>query len=140
MFLVFAITIGLVGVATVCDLRDREIPDWISVLLVLCSVSAIALGFSPLSYWGMGYGMVVGLIATYPFFHVGGIGGGDVKLVAAIGAMLGPFAVVTALFWMALVGGALAVIAKLRGRADFAYVPAILAGIVIAMVQSGGMP
>ena len=61
-------------------------------------------------------------------FYLGGLGGADVKLVAALGAAVGPVSLLCVLFWTALAGGLLALAAKSRGKRDFAYVPAIAAG------------
>ena len=65
----------------------------------------------------------------------GGFGGGDVKLVIALGAALGPLALLSALFWVALSGGLLALIAVIRGRRDLAYVPAIAMGLLVYFVR-----
>ena len=53
--------------------------------------------------------MVTGLAVFFPFFALGGMGAGDVKLMAAIGAWLGPgMALMTALYG-AVAGGILAI-------------------------------
>ena len=39
------------------------------------------------------------------FFLLGGMGGGDVKLLAAFGALIGPGQTLQAIFWIALLGG-----------------------------------
>ena len=53
--------------------------------------------------------MVTGLAVFFPFFALGGMGAGDVKLMAAIGAWLGPgLALMTALYG-AVAGGILAI-------------------------------
>jgi prepilin peptidase CpaA len=52
-----------------------------------------------------------------PGYALGATGAGDVKLMAAIGAILGPALVVTAFLFTAIVGGVLAlVVATRRGR------------------------
>jgi prepilin peptidase CpaA len=43
-----------------------------------------------------------------PFFVLRGIGGGDVKLLAALGAWLGPMSAVWLAFWSAIAGGVFA--------------------------------
>jgi Flp pilus assembly protein protease CpaA len=80
----------------------------------------------------------LGFALTAVLFWLGGIGGGDVKLVTALGAWLGPWGLLQALFWIALAGGVLAAVAKWRRQPDFAYVPAILAGLAIHWLRSGG--
>ena len=46
-------------------------------------------------------GWLVGLLLFTPLFAVGGMGGGDVKLLAALGAWLGPWET----FWLAMYAG-----------------------------------
>ena len=59
-------------------------------------------------------GTAVGLALLLPAYAIGGMGAGDVKLLAALGAWLGP----SAAFWMAIyasmAGGVLAVVVALR--------------------------
>jgi hypothetical protein len=59
--------------------------------------------------------------------------------VAALGAVLGPLGLVQALFWIALAGGVLAVFAAARGQRDYAYVPAITAGVLVHWFASPWM-
>jgi prepilin peptidase CpaA len=129
------VAIGLTLVATVYDLRRREVPDWIGAALVVCAATAIAAGLTDVTWVGLAIGAALGLILTLPLYALGGFGGGDVKLVVALGAALGPLALLSALFWVALSGGALAVIAAIRGRRDLAYVPAIALGLFVYWVR-----
>jgi Flp pilus assembly protein protease CpaA len=93
----------------------------------------------PAGWLGLAMGAVLGFALTAPLFWLGGIGGGDVKLVTALGACLGPWGLLQTLFWVAVAGGVLALVAKWRKQADFAYVPAILAGLLVYCVLSGGL-
>ncbi len=131
------IVLALLLVATVCDLRSREIPDWISLVMVAFGLTASLSGFSGLSFTYCLLGIALGVGVTAPLFYLGGIGGGDVKLIAALGSILGPLGLLSALFWVAIAGGGLALIAKLRGQSDFAYVPAIFFGVLITCCVRG---
>ena len=131
------IVLALLLVATVCDLRSREIPDWISLVMVAFGLTASLSGFSGLSFTYCLSGIALGVGVTAPLFYLGGIGGGDVKLIAALGSILGPLGLLSALFWVAIAGGGLALIAKLRGQSDFAYVPAIFFGVLITCCVRG---
>jgi prepilin peptidase CpaA len=53
-------------------------------------------------------GIVTGFFLLFFGYLLGGIGAGDVKLLAAVGAFLGPKLVFCAFIWMALFGGFLA--------------------------------
>jgi prepilin peptidase CpaA len=131
MFFVIAILVlALLLVATVCDLRTREIPDWISIAIAL-----IALGSSALGWLGIGLGWVLaggllGLTIGFTLFQFAQLGGGDAKLIAALGLLVGPVGLLIMLFGMAVAGGVLSLLAILRGQRDYAYVPAITAGFI----------
>jgi Flp pilus assembly protein protease CpaA len=123
--------IFLLLVASVQDLRTREVSDGFSVTILISAVVSIAAGWWQLSWLAAGLGVVVGLLVTAPLFYLGGFGGADVKLVAAIGAWFGPISLLGLLFWVAIMGGILALLAKGRDRNDLAYVPAIAVGAFI---------
>jgi len=125
------VALGLVLVATVFDLRRREVPDTISVLLLGWAVLAAMLRLDGRGWGAMLAGLAAGLLCSGSFFVLGGLGGGDVKLIAALGAVLGHPAIWPALFWIALAGAVFAIVALVRGRRDLAYLPAIALGLVI---------
>ena len=99
--LVLIIPLALVLIATICDLRTREIPDWISLVLLAWGLIATALGWHERGWWSTAGGLTLGLTASGIVFALGGMGGGDVKLLAALGAAIGPLALLQTLFWMA---------------------------------------
>lgn len=55
-------------------------------------------------------GLVLGFLPLFLVFVIGGMGGGDVKLMAAIGAVKGYPFIVYAMFYSGLVGGLLAIV------------------------------
>jgi prepilin peptidase CpaA len=122
-------------VATVYDLRSRVIPDWIAASLLACAALGIAAGLSGLTWMNYVYGAALGFALTLPLYALGGFGGGDLKLVVAIGAALGPSALLSVLFWVAVSGGLLAIVALVRGRRDLAYVPAIACGLLLYWIR-----
>lgn len=124
------VPLSVLAIATVCDLRTREIPDWLSIALLVWGLVAKLAGWIELPWMALVMGLGLGLIATLPFFWLGGLGGGDVKLITALGWVIGPVGLLITLLAMALTGGVLALIAALRGQKDYAYVPAILAGMI----------
>ena len=85
---VAAIAIGLTAV--VCDLRTRRIPN---VLTLGGAALALVAGLTAGGASGLAQavgGWLLGAILFFPFFALGGMGAGDVKLIAALGAWLGP--------------------------------------------------
>ena len=137
--LILILPVGLLLIATWCDLRTREIPDWISVALVLVGITAAGFGWGGVRWWMVLSGLLLGFLIGLALFHFARFGGGDAKLIAGIGAILGPVGLLFSLFWMAVAGGVLALIAMIRGQRDYAYGPAIAAGYVAYLVYPGGV-
>jgi prepilin peptidase CpaA len=104
-------------IATITDIRTRRIPN---VLTASLSGIGIAMGATDISGIGAGAalgGCIIGLMLMMPGYLLGATGAGDVKLMAAVGAVLGPALVVTAFLFTAVAGGVLAlVVATQRGR------------------------
>jgi prepilin peptidase CpaA len=137
--LILIVPVVLLVIATWSDLRTREIPDWISVALILIGIAAAGFGWVGIRWWMVLSGCLLGFVIGLALFHFAKFGGGDAKLIAGIGATLGPVGLLFALFWMAVFGGVLALIALIRGQRDYAYGPAILAGYVGYLVYPGGV-
>lgn len=106
-----ALAVGLA--ACVFDLRTRRIPN-------LLTLGGAAAG---LAYWltrggpsGLGVsaaGWGAGLAVFLPFFLLGGLGAGDVKLIACLGAWLGPSQAAWTALYAAIAGGVMAVVVAL---------------------------
>ena len=111
--------IALCGVAAGAvwfDVRERRLPNALTVGATVLALALRALaGLDPLVDGLLG--AVLGFGLALPFFLAGGLGGGDVKLLAATGAFLGPRYLWFALLVMALVGGVMAVAVIARHRA-----------------------
>lgn len=100
------------------DLKTRRIPNWLTVPgFVLALLIRIPMGGSA---WLDGLiAAAVAFALALPMFALGGLGGGDVKLLATVGAFLGLDRLWGALFVAVVVGAVLAIITVLRrGRAQ----------------------
>lgn len=140
----------LVAVATVTDLRSRRIPNWLTLPFLAAGLvlGGVTGGLSGLARSAGGVGLAILLLGAFCLLR--GMGWGDLKLCAAVGAWIGPGQLVFALIMTAMVGGVLAVIALLwRGtgyklpaqlRIDdpaaftLPYAPAIAVGTVFALL------
>jgi Flp pilus assembly protein protease CpaA len=120
--------------AAVIDVKTREVPEVFPMTLLGWAMIATGFQLHDVGWASLLGGLVIGLGLSGVFFSLGGIGGGDVKLIAALGAVLGHAAIFQALFWIALSGGALALAALARGRRDLAYLPAIVIGLSISIL------
>jgi prepilin peptidase CpaA len=112
-------TIALILACTAAawfDVRERRIPN--ALTLGALAVAIIIRATAGIEVVGAGLlGALVGFSVALPFFLVGGLGGGDLKLIAAIGAFLGPGRLFFALLITALVGGVMAVTTIIRRKA-----------------------
>ena len=124
------IAVVALTVAAGFDLRKREIPDTVSAILLATALTAKLAGFHPASWAEIGLGAGAAFALTATLFSLGGLGGGDVKLLTALGATLGapaflPFAILTCLF-----GGLTGLFLRRRGVAEIAYAPVMLVGLL----------
>jgi len=115
----------IVVVACVFDVRTRRIPN------VLTLSGAVAGLLYHLATSGLGglqtaaAGWILGLLLLLPYFALGGMGGGDVKLVAALGAWLGPWET----FWLAMYAGIAGGVLGLMVAVSHGYVRRAVANV-----------
>lgn len=100
--------IGLIT-AGITDVRSSRVPNFITLPLAL-----IGLGFHAISDSGNGIlfsleGLGMGFCLLIGFYAYGGMGAGDVKLLAAIGAVVGPLNVFVGFLFASLLGGLYAI-------------------------------
>jgi prepilin peptidase CpaA len=96
-------------VAAYIDGKQLRVPNWITFPMVL---SGLAYNLATGGWDGLSaglFGMVVGLACLLPLYSVGGMGAGDVKLMAGIGAWLGASITFSAFCVSAIVGAGMAV-------------------------------
>jgi prepilin peptidase CpaA len=104
------------GTGALVDMRTRRVPNPLNIGIAALGVALAASGNGPVSLWLALGGCAVGLLAMLPGFLIGATGGGDVKLVAALGTLLGPRGVLFAVLYSAIAGGLLALIVAARRR------------------------
>lgn len=109
---------AMILLAAAWDLRKREIPNGLNAAIALLAIPfwlATDLGFWPDMAIRIGVALLVlGLFAIA--FAIGAMGGGDVKMIAAVALWLPPQAVVVLLVIMSLAGGLLTAIMLVRHR------------------------
>ncbi|MBV8475746.1 MAG: prepilin peptidase [Acidobacteriaceae bacterium] len=101
-------TIFAVILAALFDIQSRRIPNWLVVPFLLAGiiVSGVTGGWSGVEHSLEGVLLAALLLGV--FYWLGGMGMGDVKLCAAIGAWIGPSQLLLALALMGLAGGVMA--------------------------------
>lgn len=112
----FAALAAGVLIATVIDIRTRRIPNALTSGMAGVGIGLAATGLGGISLGAAAFGFVVGFALMLPGHALGATGAGDVKLMGAIGAIVGPGMVVNAFLFTAVAGGVLAVAVALRRR------------------------
>jgi prepilin peptidase CpaA len=157
----FVLSIGL-GTAIVTDVRTRRIPNWLTGAIAGAGFG-LAFGGGVVTPMQAALGLGAGLLLMMPGHLIGATGAGDVKLMAAVGSVVGPNLVLRAFLYSAVAGGVFAIIVAARrgvlaatlqdtsrlvtspaavipaiespSRANrFAYGPAIAVGTLVSMM------
>ncbi len=105
-------------VAAYIDGKELRVPNWITFPMVAAGLVFNGWVFG---WEGLGnamLGMIVGLACLLPLYSVGGMGAGDVKLMAGIGAWLGVKVTFFAFCASTVVGAVMAVL-MVAYRRDF---------------------
>lgn len=116
LFFLYGILLVAVLVSAVTDLRNRRIPNLVTYPTVILALLIYGLyaGLHGLLFSLKGLGLGFGLLLI-PYL-LGGMGAGDVKLMAAVGAVLGVHHTFVVFLIIAVIGGvtALAMLAARR--------------------------
>jgi prepilin peptidase CpaA len=106
----------LAGIACWFDVRTRRIPNRLTFPATALGLAAATVAHGGDGAMSSAGGLLVGMMLFFPMFALKGLGGGDVKLMGALGAWLGVFVVLGVAFYTTLAGGllALALIVKHR--------------------------
>lgn len=107
--------------ASATDLRSQRIPNALTLPLAALALAYHALAGGLGGLWFSFVGLGLGLALMLAPFLFGVMGGGDVKLMAAVGAWLGPVLTLEAFVLTTLAGGGYALL-------ELARRPAILRG------------
>ncbi len=124
----------LVGIAICLDLRWHRIPNRVTVPACLAGISyhvwsnGLAGGLA-FSLQGLAAGLAILIIP----FLIGGMGGGDVKLLAALGCWLGPAGVFSLFLYGALAGGIIALVMVVK-RSGLKGIKDVFFGIFFDLV------
>ena len=160
----FVVLVAGLAAATIIDLKSRRIPNVLTGSMAALGVGLAALGANGPSMAASLLGIFIGLLVMMPGYLLGATGAGDVKLMAAVGAIVGPVLVIPAFLFTCIAGGALAVVVAVRRNrlgatlaktgqlvtaprgaheqirsatsvSRFAYGPAIAAGTMVAVLM-----
>jgi len=103
--------------AAATDLRSRRIPNWLTLSLICTGLFRSVAGLGGPGLSASVLGIFGGAAVPLVLFVLGALGGGDVKLMAGIGAWLGAPAAVTIFIVECVIGGVIVLVqAVMQGR------------------------
>ena len=112
--LVLAVVVFIAGYF---DLRWRRIPNWLTfpAFLLGFALNIFLYGQQGLVRAALGFGLA--LLVYFPLYLLRGMGAGDVKLMAALGALVGPRDWFAIFIFSGIIGGLVAVVLMVsKGR------------------------
>jgi prepilin peptidase CpaA len=136
--MLWALALTLGSVAVFEDIRSRHIPNWITAGAFIAALvyQGISRGLAGLELALLG--TLIGFGIFLVFFCLGALGAGDIKLMAAFGALLGPSGILVAALLAAIIGALLAAGAMAWSRRPaIPYAPAIVLGAWLALLGRG---
>jgi prepilin peptidase CpaA len=104
LFIMVFPLIALCVVAAVIDLRSRRIPNWLTVMAMVSGLANSMIWSAPTTPVYSLLGLLAGVGILFVPFAIGAMGGGDVKLLAGVGAWLGTVATLQVFVVSALAG------------------------------------
>jgi prepilin peptidase CpaA len=130
------ILLALLLAALFFDLTRKKIPNFLTFPVILLGILAntITGGLDGLLF--SAYGLLLGLAILFIPFMLGGMGGGDVKLLGAIGALKGLQFVFSAAVFTALCGGILAVICLIYNRQLLRILKKLFAFVAVPLLTA----
>ena len=128
----------LVNAAIYCDIRHGKIPN---ALVVFGFLSGCGMNFAECGPTGLLLsleGTLLGLALLFIPFALGGMGAGDVKLLGAIGALIGPQGAFYTALYGALAGGVMAVVVLIKHRRLFVTLRTLGFGFLLFLLGAWG--
>lgn len=127
----------LLVISVLTDIREQLILDAVTFpMLGLIVITRLFIGTEPFWFYLLGGLIGFGLLLILAIVSKGGMGGGDIKLYAAIGVALGPILTIMSLVLASFVGAIVGVLLLLSGKVKrgqpIAFGPSIMVGTLIA--------
>jgi prepilin peptidase CpaA len=131
----FTALVGLLGFAVFWDLKERRIPNKVTVPGLLAGIILAALvegGFPGSALAGAG----IALAVSFPLVVMGGLGAGDAKLLTAVGAYVGLGGLLPVLLFGGIAGGVLGLASSIR-RGAFLGVLVNIKNLILYQITLG---
>lgn len=132
------VLVCIVLAAGAYDLRFRRIPNWLNLSGIILGLGMNTLLLAPHGLATALLGMICSLMVYVPLYLVRGMGAGDVKLMAAVGAICGPGNWLGIFIATALLGGVVSLLfIALRKRFHQTF---LNLSLILAELSHGRLP
>ena len=111
---VISLVSAVLVLAAVIDGRKLRVPNWLTFPFIVGGLAYHAGAEGAWGFLASLSGAALGLVFLLVLHSVGGMGAGDVKLLAGVGAWMGPWATTCAFVATGLAGGVIALIMMIR--------------------------
>ena len=152
LYWLFALSVVIGLAASIEDLWHRKVSNWIALAALVSGIIVHSSFEGAGGLWESVLGSLIGFGVFLIFFLLGGMGGGDIKLMAGFGAILGSKLIVIAAMMTAIVGAVMALVYLLvkkirrasapQGTAEtpvrkesIPYAPAITLGVLLSFLS-----
>ena len=128
----------LVILASLYDTRERRVPNWLTLAGLLLGLGINAALYQGEGLWSGLRGVGLAMLIYFPLWLLRGVGAGDVKLMAAVGSIVGPanwIVVLVLTSIMSAVSGLVLALAKGRLASTLGNV-----GRILGSLASGQRP
>jgi prepilin peptidase CpaA len=112
----YAVPVAVASVAAAFDLRWRRIPNWLTFGALAVGLSVQGVRSGPGGVAVALAGAALGLLVLWPLYLIRAMGAGDLKLLSALGALLGPVSLVSVAVYAALTGGLISIVVLAQRR------------------------
>lgn len=129
------VSLVLVIVACLTDMRHHRIPNSLTYAGFIVGTLLILLGQTPMASAILGFSMLFG--SSLLVYSLGALGGGDVKLLGALGLLLGfetSFALLFGVWLGALIFWGIAFVRGRKGTCELPMAPVVAAAFGAAIV------
>ena len=114
LFLLSPLLFGFLAVAAWRDMKEHRIPNTVTAAGIIAALACSIMLPSGIGWMQSLAGLAVGFGVLFPLYLLRAMGAGDVKLMAMVGAFLGPVDGLGAILSTLVMGGVLAVAVALR--------------------------
>jgi prepilin peptidase CpaA len=113
-YFIIILLVTVLAAACVTDIRARKIPNLLTFPAIVTAMGYHVATTGLQGFFFSAGGMMLGIALFIMLYMMGGMGAGDVKLMGAVGAALGPKGVFMATILTGIVGGIYAIIVLIK--------------------------